>query len=251
MTAQIQLQDQATRTTDPAARAQQVLRERADQLRGELETKVELATLLLAPPARAQAHEGLLGFCTHRLVPDLLAIDQTVYAAATGASETRLLVRALRTQHNLLGDYISALRQTVDPEQIAATAHLLLGLWHGYQHIEQTVLLPALAELPGMDLPALVHDMDILLAGGMLETPDRLDVCEMPPAARHPRIFGIYSRLAPGESFVLVDDHDPAPLRREFAAAYPDQYSWDCYQSRLDRWNVRIGRPTDPDRADG
>jgi hypothetical protein len=57
-----------------------------------------------------------------------------------------------------------------------------------------------------------------MLARGALNTPEVLDVREIPHGRRHPRIFGIYARLAPGESFVLVNNHDPKPLRREFQA---------------------------------
>lgn len=250
MTAQIRTEFQTT-GTDPAAWAQHVLRGRADQLHSELGAKAELVALLLAPAARAQAHEQLLAFCTRRLVPALLAIDRTVYAAATGLGETRLLVRALRSQHDLLADCITALRQAVDPEQIAATAHLLRGLWRGYQHIEQDVLVPALTGRPEVDLPALVRDMDILLAGGMLDAPTLLDVRETPRARRHTRVFGVYYRLEPGESFLLVDDHDPAPLQREFAVAYPGQHSWECHRAGDGRWEVRIGRLSNPDGTHG
>ena len=48
----------------------------------------------------------------------------------------------------------------------------------------------------------------------------------------------------PGESFVLVNNHDPKPLRREFQAAYPDRFGWDYLEAGPERWRVRIGRPT-------
>jgi hypothetical protein len=80
------------------------------------------------------------------------------------------------------------------------------------------VLVPVLAVLPGVDLQTLVEDVETMLARGALNTPEVLDVREIPHGRRHPRIFGIYARLAPGESFVLVNDHDPKPLRREFQA---------------------------------
>jgi len=67
---------------------------------------------------------------------------------------------------------------------------------------------------------------------------------EIPQGRRHPRIFGIYARLTPGESFVLVNNHDPKPLRREFQAAYPDRFGWDYLEAGPERWRVRIGRPT-------
>ena len=55
-------------------------------------------------------------------------------------------------------------------------------------------------------------------------------------------LLGTYARLAPGESFVLVNNHDPKPLRREFQATYPDQFGWDYLESGPDQWQVRIER---------
>ena len=107
------------------------------------------------------------------------------------------------------------------------------------------MLIPALAVMPGIDLPALLDDVDILLAGGVLNPPELLDVREIPRGRRHPRIFGSYARLAPGESFVLVNNHDPKPLRREFQATYPDQFDWEYLEAGPDRWRVRIGRLPD------
>ena len=80
------------------------------------------------------------------------------------------------------------------------------------------------------------------LSGGRLEQPGELDVREIPHGQRHPRIFARYARLAPGESFVLVNNHDPKPLRREFQATHPGAFSWDYEQSGPDLWKVRIGR---------
>ena len=94
----------------------------------------------------------------------------------------------------------------------------------------------------GNILSVLAGDRDVLLAGRTLNAPEVLDVREIPQGPRHPRIFGIYARLTPGESFVLVNNHDPIPLRREFQAAYPDRFGWDYLEAGPERWRVRIGR---------
>ena len=104
------------------------------------------------------------------------------------------------------------------------------------------MLIPALATLPGVDLSALADDSRDLPRRRPLNTPEVLDVREIPHGRRHPRIFGIYARLTPGESFVLVNNHDPKPLRREFQAAYPDRFGWDYLEAGPERWQVRIGR---------
>ena len=43
-----------------------------------------------------------------------------------------------------------------------------------------------------------------------------LDVRVIPPREKHPAIFQTFAALQPGESFVLVNDHDPRPLRYQF-----------------------------------
>jgi len=71
-----------------------------------------------------------------------------------------------------------------------------------------------------------------------------LDVRSEPPARRHELIFDTYHALQPGESFVLVNDHDPKPLWYQFEAEYKDAYAWDYLEQGPDVWRVRIGRPT-------
>ena len=49
----------------------------------------------------------------------------------------------------------------------------------------------------------------------------RLDVREVPPAERHPKIHDAFESLEPGETLVLVNDHEPTPLFYEFRAEVP------------------------------
>jgi uncharacterized protein (DUF2249 family) len=72
-----------------------------------------------------------------------------------------------------------------------------------------------------------------------------LDVRQEIPARRHDLIFSTYGALAAGETFVLVNDHDPKPLYYQFAAEYAGRFTWDYLQQGPDVWKVRIGRVTD------
>jgi uncharacterized protein (DUF2249 family) len=69
-----------------------------------------------------------------------------------------------------------------------------------------------------------------------------LDVRTLPPAQRHPLIFGTFHDLAPGESFVLINDHDPKPLYYQFKFEYEGQFSWEYLEQGPEAWRVRIGR---------
>ncbi|GGX93219.1 DUF2249 domain-containing protein [Streptomyces anandii] len=173
--------------------------------------------------------EGAIPDELHRYLD---ACDRTLYGAASGAAETRLLVRALRTS-------AAALRRRLDPAGDAPAPEALLD---AQLLMEEEVLLPALLALPGADLPLLVADLEGLLRGEEPEDPAVVDVREIPHGQRHPRIFGRFARLAPGESFTLVNNHDPKPLRREFEATHPDAFTWEYVESGPEQWCILIGR---------
>lgn len=70
-----------------------------------------------------------------------------------------------------------------------------------------------------------------------------VDVRELPPPRRHPVIFNAFGRLAPGQAFVLVNDHDPRPLYYQFAAELPGRFTWEYLEAGPEVWRVRIGKP--------
>lgn len=77
--------------------------------------------------------------------------------------------------------------------------------------------------------------------GRPASAPD-LDVRDLPPARRHEAIFAAYHALPPGAGFVLVNDHDPKPLRYQFEAEHLGEFTWDYLESGPQAWRVRIGR---------
>lgn len=70
----------------------------------------------------------------------------------------------------------------------------------------------------------------------------QLDVRELAPAQRHESIFARYDALRSGASFVLVNDHDPKPLRYQFEAEHPGEFIWDYLEVGPEVWRVRIGK---------
>ncbi|WP_328760310.1 DUF2249 domain-containing protein [Streptomyces sp. NBC_00271] len=225
--------------TDPAVQAQGALQQIQQLLRGKLTTLTEVEPVA---DAREPLRTALIDFCTSDLHRYLSACDQALYATASGAAETRLLVRALRTTARVLDQYIDKLSSADDATSAAAIARAIEAALWAHLLVERTVLLPALVGLPGADLPALVADLETLLGGGRLESPAVVDVRELPHGQRHPRIFARFARLAPGETFTLVNNHDPKPLRREFQAAYPDAFTWEYVESGPEQWQIRVGR---------
>ncbi|MGX7875563.1 DUF2249 domain-containing protein [Mesorhizobium sp. ORM6] len=73
-------------------------------------------------------------------------------------------------------------------------------------------------------------------------SPPQLDVRAILPMERHPRIFGMVYALAEGQSFIIVNDHDPRPLRYQMEARYPGLFDWEYLQQGPDIWRVEIKR---------
>ena len=67
-----------------------------------------------------------------------------------------------------------------------------------------------------------------------------VDVRETAPARRHPMIFGAFEALAPGQSFILVNDHDPKPLYYQFQAERTGEFEWNYLESGPEVWRVEI-----------
>ncbi|HZV50727.1 MAG TPA: DUF2249 domain-containing protein [Candidatus Dormibacteraeota bacterium] len=71
-----------------------------------------------------------------------------------------------------------------------------------------------------------------------------LDVRSIPPPRRHQLIFGLLDRLPRGEALVLVNDHDPLPLRYQLEATRENAYGWEYLEEGPRTWRVRITRRT-------
>ena len=72
--------------------------------------------------------------------------------------------------------------------------------------------------------------------------PLELDVRVIPPRDKHPTIFRTFDALQSGESFILVNDHDPRPLRYQLAAERPDAFEWTYLAQGPTEWRVQIAR---------
>jgi uncharacterized protein (DUF2249 family)/quercetin dioxygenase-like cupin family protein len=72
--------------------------------------------------------------------------------------------------------------------------------------------------------------------------PVTLDVRALAPRDRHARIFATFNALRPGEALRLVNDHDPKPLKYQFAAEHAGEATWEPEQEGPEVWVVRIGK---------
>lgn len=101
------------------------------------------------------------------------------------------------------------------------------------------------------DLVLLVHraaavEAEVLESGAAplvaASDPATLDVRDLVPRDRHARIFATFDALRPGEAFRLVNDHDPKPLKYQFAAEHAGEATWEPEQEGPDAWIIRIGK---------
>ena len=67
-----------------------------------------------------------------------------------------------------------------------------------------------------------------------------LDVRPLSKPDKHPAVFAAYEALAVGESFVLVNNHDPRHLRGEFDTDHPGSYGWDYLAKGPQEYRIRI-----------
>jgi uncharacterized protein (DUF2249 family)/quercetin dioxygenase-like cupin family protein len=69
-----------------------------------------------------------------------------------------------------------------------------------------------------------------------------LDLRQTPRDRRHSTIFYAFDRLAVGESFFLVNDHDPQPLRAQMEQQRPGEMSWEYELRGPNEFRIRVSR---------
>ena len=69
-----------------------------------------------------------------------------------------------------------------------------------------------------------------------------LDVRVLPPRDKHPAIFRTFDALTSGQSMLLLNNHDPKPLRYQLAAERPESFDWEYEAQGPEEWRVRISR---------
>lgn len=69
-----------------------------------------------------------------------------------------------------------------------------------------------------------------------------LDIRVVPPSEKHPTIFRTFDSLEPGQSFTLINDHDPRPLRFQFEAMRGGLFNWSYVEQGPSVWRVLIGK---------
>lgn len=67
-----------------------------------------------------------------------------------------------------------------------------------------------------------------------------LNVTMIEPRLKHPIIFSRFEELQPGESLILINDHDPKPLYYQLQNMYGNIFSWDYIQQGPELFKIKI-----------
>ena len=71
--------------------------------------------------------------------------------------------------------------------------------------------------------------------------PDKvMDVRPMPCSIKHGLIIKQWLGLPVGDHFILLNDHDPVPLYYQFAAQWPNAFTWDHLVKSPEEVRVKI-----------
>jgi uncharacterized protein (DUF2249 family) len=71
--------------------------------------------------------------------------------------------------------------------------------------------------------------------------PDKtMDVRPIPCSVKHGLIIRTWLDLQVGDHFILLNDHDPVPLRYQFAAQWPGAFTWEHLVKGPEEFRVKI-----------
>lgn len=178
--------------------------------------------------------EGLVRFLREELLPHAQEEEQELYDRIESLIPPGEATRTMRLDHEAIAWYTEELARLTATlasgpmderaqyaRQFVRRAHELAAIVRLHLEKEEQAYLPLYDRL----------------------TQERvLDVRTVPPPQRHPLIFQTFESLAPGEAFLLVNDHDPKPLYYQFQAERAGTFSWDYVERGPEVWRVRIGK---------
>jgi uncharacterized protein (DUF2249 family) len=205
------------------------------------------------------ARADLVSWCEQRLLTHLKAQESAVYPAGRSLAEARLLVDAMRAEHDVIARLVGELRTAALPVHAAARAAALQVVVEGHLAKADNQLVPALAAAPEVGLADLLAGVREILgvevtrataevdghAGGTCtcgehEAPGfpELDARVVPHAIRHATIFGALDAVHPGRGMVLVAPHDPLPLLAQIEAREPGAFEISYLQRGPEAWRL-------------
>lgn len=80
----------------------------------------------------------------------------------------------------------------------------------------------------------------------MIELTASLDVRTIPPPSRHIELSRVFDALGPGESFILVNDHEPTSFLRQLQVERAGRFEWNVLEAGPERFRIEIVRRAPP-----
>lgn len=143
--------------------------------------------------------------------------------------------------------HVLDVRDLEPPEPMVRTLEALTDLPRGHTLLQLNRRVPRFL-LPELDARGFQHTLleddgdTVRVAIRHAEDVPVLDVRLLPSRRKHPTIFETFDALEPGGAFVLLNDHDPVPLRYQLEAERPGAFTWEYLEEGPEIWRVRIGR---------
>ncbi|HYE31064.1 MAG TPA: DUF2249 domain-containing protein [Methylomirabilota bacterium] len=67
-----------------------------------------------------------------------------------------------------------------------------------------------------------------------------MDVRPIPCSIKHGMIIETWLNMPVGEHFILLNDHDPIPLRYQFQGEWPGCFTWEHLERGPEAFRVKI-----------
>jgi len=71
---------------------------------------------------------------------------------------------------------------------------------------------------------------------------ETMDLRPLEPYKRHALVIEKFRELKEGDTFNIINDHDPLPLYFQMNMFFPGKVSWFYVHSEGDHWEVNVGR---------
>jgi uncharacterized protein (DUF2249 family) len=74
----------------------------------------------------------------------------------------------------------------------------------------------------------------------LIGTDKVMDVRPIPCSVKHGLILKTWRELPVGDHFILLNDHDPVPLRYQFEAEFPETFTWEYLERGPEDFCVKL-----------
>ena len=217
----------------------------------------------------AEARDDLIHWSVTELLPHARAEEQALYPLAADLPAGRLLVESMLGEHEVITGLVEQLRSADTPVRAAGVGTALRVLFESHLAKENDLILPLVAQAPGVSLADGLRGMHELLEEegsepqghahaaapaadghghscgcGEVDGPElpELDARAVPHAIRHATIFGALDAVRPGNGLVLVAPHDPLPLLQQVEQRSPGAFTVDYLERGPEAWRLRFLR---------